>query len=150
MNANDQYFSWADCWVITGILWATPNEADIDLAAIVGAGDMLNHSIYSEKELKDGFMKAQKKGLISIQGNKIILLAKGQEIKTKVQNMRGGLFSIVNNMQKKLNSRRTKLFDQLDEDINPCIFINEKTVGESYRKYSSFSKKINNKSLHGV
>ena len=135
MKTNEKYFSWFDCWVITGILWTTPDEAEIDLAAIIGAGDMLNHSIYTEKELKDGFYKAQKKGLISIKDNKIRLTEQGHEIKAKVQNMRGGLFSIVDNMQKKLNSIRTKFVDIPAEAIDLCNFINDISVKESYEKY---------------
>ena len=94
MNANDQYFTWADCWVITGILWSIPEEAEIDMSAIIGAGDLLNHAIYTETELKNGFFKAQKRGLISIKDNKITISASGQEIRAKVQTMRGGLFSM--------------------------------------------------------
>jgi hypothetical protein len=141
MNTNDQYFTWADCWVITGILWSIPDEAEIELSAIIGAGDMLNHAIYTETELKNGFFKAQKRGLISIKENKITISASGQEIRAKVQTMRGGLFSIVDNMQKKLNSKRTKLLDFPDATIEPCIFINEKTIQDGYKKYrSNFNK----------
>jgi hypothetical protein len=49
MIVNDKYFSWADCWVITGILWSHPDDAEIDLSAIIAAGDMLNHAIYIPK-----------------------------------------------------------------------------------------------------
>jgi len=65
MNVCDQYFTWADCWVITGILWSIPDAAEIDLPSLIGTGDMLNHAIYTESELKNGFFKAQKRGLIS-------------------------------------------------------------------------------------
>ena len=107
------------------------------MSAIIGAGDLLNHAIYTETELKNGFFKAQKRGLISIKDNKITISASGQEIRAKVQTMRGGLFSIVDNMQKKLNSKRTKLLDFPDATIEPCIFINEKTIQDGYWKYSS-------------
>jgi hypothetical protein len=141
MNTDEKYFSWYDCWVITGILWSTPDETEIDLSAIIAAGDMLNHAIYTEKELKDGFYKAQKKGLISIKDNKIRLTEQGLEIKAKVQNMRGGLFSIVDNMQKKLNSKRTKFLDVSDESIDTCHFITVNTIQEGHAKYSSHFKK---------
>lgn len=96
---------------------------------------MLNHAIYTADELKTGFYKAQKKGLIQIKDNKIILTDKGQEIWTKVQGMRGGLFSIVDNMHKGLNSIRTKFMEIPDAAINPCNFINETSVKEGYDKY---------------
>jgi hypothetical protein len=141
MNTNAQYFSWADCWVITGILCSTPDEAEIDLRALISAGDMLNHAIYSENELRDGFLKAQKKGLISIQRNRIKISKQGQEVRSMVRKMRGGLFSIVDNMQKKLNSKRTTLLDVPDDDIDPCSFINEKAVRKGYAQYSGNLKK---------
>jgi hypothetical protein len=132
MNVDDQYFTWADCWVITGILWSIPDTAEIDLPSIIGTGDMLNHAIYTESELKNGFFKAQKSGLISVTGNKITISEIGREIRAKVQNMRGGLFSIVNNMQKKLNSKRTKLPQIPDDAIDSCSFINENTIREGH------------------
>lgn len=135
MKTIDNYFNWHDCWVITGILWATPDEAEIDLSAIIAAGDMLNHSIYTEKELKEGFYKAQKKGLISIQANKIKVTEEGCEIRNKVQSMRGGLFSIVDNMYKELNSIRTKLIDMSEETIDTSRFITHISVKESYEQY---------------
>lgn len=137
MNAKEQYFTWADCWVITGILWSIPTEAEIDLSTLIGTGDMLNHAIYTDSELKSGFFKAQKRGLISVKENKISISKSGQEIRTKVQNMRGGLFSIVNNMQKKLNSKRTKLPDVPDDAIDPCNFINEINLREGHQRYSN-------------
>lgn len=134
-NHNQKDFSWHDCWVITGILWTIPDEAEIDLSAIIAAGDMLNHAIYTEKELKDGFYKAQKKGILSIQDNKIKIKDKGQEIREAVQKMRGGLFSIVDNMQKKLNSNRTKVIDMPEENVDPCNFLNDSSVKQGYEKY---------------
>ena len=132
---DSKYFSWNDSWVITAMLWPIEEEAEIDLGALIGSGDMLNHAIFTEEELKSGFYKAQKKGLISITNNKIKLLGKGKEIKDKVQNMRGGLFTIVDNMEKKLNSKRTKFEDIDDETIDPCNFINKKAIKESYVIY---------------
>jgi len=79
--------------------------------------------------------KAQKKGLISVKGNKIRATEKGLEIRDKVRGMRGGLFSVVDNMHKKLNSTRTKLIDMSAETIDPCNFINEISVKEGYEKY---------------
>ena len=141
MNADEQYFTWADSWVITGILWSIPAEAEIDLSTIIGTGDMLNHAIYTEDELKKGFFKAQKRGLISVKENKVSISDSGKDVRVKVQNMRGGLFSIVNNMQKKLNSKRTRLLDVPDDDIDPCSFINEKAVRKGYAQYSGNLKK---------
>jgi len=142
MNADEQYFTWADSWVITGILWSIPAEAEIDLSTIIGTGDMLNHAIYTEDELKKGFFKAQKRGLISVKENRVSISDSGKDLRAKVQNMRGGLFSIVNNMQKKLNSKRTKLSVVSDNEIDPCDFINEKAVQEGHQRYSAnFNKK---------
>jgi hypothetical protein len=138
---DDKYFSWNDSWVITAMLWQIEEESEIDLGALIGAGDMLNHAIFIEEELKSGFYKAQKKGLISIANNKIRLLNKGKEIKNKVHNMRGGLFTIVDNMDKKLNSKRTKLVDINENTIDPCSFINKKSMKESYLKYRNQFKK---------
>ncbi len=138
---NHKYFSWHDCWVITGILWTIRDEAEVDLSAIIAAGDMLNHAIYTEKELKDGFYKAQKKGILSIHDNKIKIKDKGKEIRGAVQKMRGGLFSIVDNMQKKLNSNRTKLMDMPEAIIDPCNFITDTSVKDGHKKYLQIFEK---------
>lgn len=129
---KDNYFAWSDSWVVAGILWTVPDEAEIDLSSIIRAGDMLNHAVYTPEELKTGFLKAQKKGLITIDRGRIKLTAKAKEIKEKVSTLPGGLFSIVDKFHRILNSKRTKLADVDDESVDACDFIN--AGYEEYRR----------------
>jgi hypothetical protein len=78
MNANNHDCNWADSWVIAGVLWSSPDETD--LAAILCAGEMLNHAIYTDQELRAGIVNAQKRGLITIRGQKILVSEKGRDM----------------------------------------------------------------------
>lgn len=102
---------------------------------------MMNDAIYTEQELKDGFYKAQKKGLISISESHLKMTPLGSQIIEKLRTMRGGRYSIVDNLFKILTSKKI-VFGEIDEkDIDPCLFINPIAIQEAYLKYAEMLKR---------
>lgn len=132
---NNKYFSWADAWVFTSLYFTIKDEKIIDLSEIIGAGDVLNHSIMNEEEIKTAFIKLQKRGIIQIVKDRIKFTSLGKSIIEKAEKARGGLFSRVDISLQKLNSSRVKL--PFIEGINDCAFITKDNVLKAYQNYAN-------------
>ena len=70
MNKN-LYFDWSDAWVFTALYASNPGDNAIDLPMLISAGDLLNHAIPEMEEIKTGFIKFQRRGLMQIINNTI-------------------------------------------------------------------------------
>lgn len=132
---DKEFFNWEDCWVITSLLLMNANDFEIDLASIIANGDLINVAILNEDELKNGFYKAQKKGLIKIQKNKICLTKQCVLIRQKLFKQRSGRYTLVDKLKKILNAKKTVLAEIEDDDIDCCKFITRKSLQLAYKKY---------------
>ena len=142
MNKTDDNFTWEECWVITSMLLTKKAELDINISNIskmIGIGDIINRAIYYMSDMKRAFVKAQKRGLITISDDKIRLSNIGKEIQFKMIKYQAELFEanehrhkLVGWVQTTLNSKESNLVNIPDEEIDPCDFINRKTFQEAY------------------
>lgn len=142
MNNVTKYFTSKDAWVIAVILWRTDNRGPVDLSRIIEAGDVINHAIFTLRELQDGFYKGQKKGLFCIKNNEVVLSQTAIKIRDKIQKGGSGLFSIVENVEKALNSPRLKLHDIEDRRIDKCNFLTDENLSKAYREYIKQANKL--------
>lgn len=132
---DKEFFNWEDCWVITSFLLINENEFEIDLAAIIANGDLINVAIFNADELKNGFYKAQKKGLIKILKNKICLTEQCVLIRQKLFKQPAGRYTLVDKLKKILNAKKTNLPDVAETEIDLCKFINSQSLQIAYKKY---------------
>lgn len=123
-------FTFGDAWVLASVS-AKPAE----LWEVIMAGDVLNHAILKREEIIQGLVRGQHWGLVSVHENRFALTPLGQTIITSIH---GGLFVIVLNLQKKLNSSRTK-FEWVSE-VNDCSFLSEAVVESAYQQYRSVAR----------
>lgn len=127
-------FKWNDAWVFTALFGYDLEYTKINLPMIIASGDMINHSIFSINDLQSGFKILQQKGLVMVKGDTIKLTSKAIEIKEKVLKMRGGLFDIVDNTLKILNSKSTRFINIEIQDISDCIFLTNSSINQAYKK----------------
>jgi hypothetical protein len=59
---------WSDAWLLHAIMVAQSGKAYASLEDIIGAGDFINHAIFSFDELTGGFRRLERAGFIEIDG----------------------------------------------------------------------------------
>jgi hypothetical protein len=128
----ERSFTFSEAWIFAS-LCRIGNSGKLDLAKLIAIGDMLNHAIFTYEEIKQGVRKAQAWGLAKVVNRQYRLTKTARVIHEQVENARGGMFSIVGNTQRILNSKRTKL--QQVGEIKPCRFITEDAVRRGYERY---------------
>ena len=112
----------------------------IDLSEIIARGDILKRAIFSLDELRQGFRKLTARGLIEINDDQMRFSKIGIEIREKVNNDKGGLFSMVDNALKRINSPGLKL-NHVEREWENCFkFLNDHELEKSYNRYIAHSK----------
>jgi hypothetical protein len=66
-------FAWSDAWVFASLRGALDEIGGFRLASLITAGDMLNHSILSIAEIKQGLAKLAMHGLVEVKEKNIAL-----------------------------------------------------------------------------
>ena len=64
-------WSWADAWVLTAAYFTQENP--VSLRALIGAGDAINHAIFTDDELDSGLTRLNAAGLAQLEGEAIVL-----------------------------------------------------------------------------
>lgn len=138
---NENYFEWNDAWVFVSLFIYDETFRPVELSEIIASGDMVNHAILMPNELRQGFSKLTLQELIEVKENKIRLTQKGVIIKDKIKKEKGGLFSMIDNTLKKLNSSRFKLNTHKIYSEIKYTFLKDELVEKGYKKYSDYYKK---------
>ncbi len=137
MNSKEQYFTWSDAWVFAALRGAI-DETGFYFVSFLATGDLLNHSIMGQEEIKQGFGKLCMRGLIEIDKESIKKTDLADLLYSKVAKKRGGLFSVVDNCLTVLNSPRTKL--PYINTIPNLEFITPEYMNAKYAEYSEWTK----------
>lgn len=130
---REKYFVWSDAWVFASLAGTVGQSGAVEFDRLIACGDLLNHAILSDKEIRDALLKLHRRGLVEVKGKKVLVLALTEVLHTKIRGMRGGLFSIPDNALKVLNSPRTDL-PNIDE-IPDVAFITADYVKNAYKSY---------------
>lgn len=130
---KDDYFTWNDAWVFTALYKSHESNDQLNLLKLIGAGDMLNHAIFTEKEIISAFEKIQTKGIIILKGYQIIFTEVAMSLIDSCEKMAGGLFSRVDVTLKKLNSNRNKYTETI-KTVNISDYL-KTHFEESYKNY---------------
>jgi hypothetical protein len=102
MAGRKQKFSSSHSWIFASLRGSS--EAGSTLAEIVMRADMLNRAIPNLDEIVSALEKLHSHGLINIENGRTALTVHGQKVLENGLARRGGLFSIVENVGKALNS----------------------------------------------
>lgn len=109
LQSKEAFFTWSDAWVFASLKGSFDETGRFQPASLITIGDMLNHSILSNAEVKQGLAKMAMRGLVEVKEKNIELTTLAKTLYARVEKMRGGLFSVVDNCLKVLNSPRSHL-----------------------------------------
>jgi hypothetical protein len=102
MAGRKKMFSSSHSWIFTSL--SGSSKAGSTLAEIVMRADMLNRAIPNLDEIVSALEMLHSHGLINIENGRTALTVHGQKVLANGLARRGGLFSIVENAGKTLNS----------------------------------------------
>jgi hypothetical protein len=132
-------FDWSDAWVFASMKMAQDESGAIDFSLLIAHGDLLNHAILTDTEIRAAMQKFHSYGLIELTDANIGPTEIALGIYAKSEKKRGGLFSVVDNTLSVLNSPKTKL-SVLREEPADMAFVNASLIDESYKRYRHRSK----------
>jgi hypothetical protein len=64
-------WSWSDAWLLTAAHFAEENP--VTLRGLIGAGDGVNHAIFTDDEIDHGLTRLSAAGLARLEGETIVL-----------------------------------------------------------------------------
>jgi len=130
---KNNYFNRTDALVFTAFFMTHENTSEINLSAIIGAGDALSHAIFSPEEIISAFGKFQRKSIVLIEDTTVTISDTGKEIIENCQQTKGGLFSRVDITLKKLNSSRNRFID--NDIVTDLTGFVKNGFNEAYKRY---------------
>lgn len=132
MASRPKVFSMPDAWIFAS-LNGEDSKKGVELHMMIMSADVLNHSIPTSNEVVHALSLLHKHGLVEVEGKIIRVTSHGKAVYDNGRARRGGLFSIVSNMHKALNSPRIKhpiVSTQID-----LSFITDESMQEAYQQY---------------
>jgi hypothetical protein len=103
---EDEGLSWTDAWIFASL--EAEGSRGTTLTTLIARADMLNHAIPTAAEIRLALRHLYAHGLVDVDGRTIRVAPPGRRIYANGLARRGGLFSIVDNMEKALRSPRFK------------------------------------------
>ena len=64
-------WSWSDAWLLTAAYFTEENP--VSLRGLIGAGDSINHAIFTDDEIDHGLTRLTAAGLARLEGETIVL-----------------------------------------------------------------------------
>ena len=64
-------WAWSDAWLLTAAYFTQENP--VSLRALIGAGDAINHAIFTDDEIDHGLTRLSATGLARLEGETIVL-----------------------------------------------------------------------------
>ena len=130
---KNELFTYTDAWIFLSLCEILYNDS-FDFKRFIIIADCFEHAIPNFNELKSSIEKLVRYSLIYFQKNKLYISDKGLELFSKYNKTRGGQFSRVEIMYKKLNSSRNKYIENLN--IQKFSFIKEDEYIKLCKSYS--------------
>ena len=137
-ETDENFFNRSDAWVFTALYYSNKNNKNINFKDLFAAGDMLNHSIPTNDEIRNAFVKFQKRGIIKISKEMFEFTDSGKALIEEILKVRGGLFSRIDISLKKLNSKRNGL--KFYDNIEKCDFLTDEILNKSYKAYHTMAR----------
>jgi hypothetical protein len=68
-------WAWSDAWLLTAAYFTEENP--VSLRGLIGAGDAINHAIFTDNEIDHGLTRLSAAGLARLDGETIVLTQDG-------------------------------------------------------------------------
>jgi len=126
-------FEWPDAWIFASLRGAGDDAGTIDFAKLVATADALNHAIVTAEEVRGALAKLYVAGLVEMADGRVTVTPLATTLHEKIAAMRGGVFSIVRNALRLLNSPGTRL--PVVDTTADTAFVTEAFMAPAYRRY---------------
>ena len=104
-NTLQETYDFSDAWFLTALIvrhtWA-------DIEEIITIGDGLNHAIFTQNEINQALQRLIPEGYIEVADDKYRATEKAQELSNCVVYKSAGLFTLVEVILKRLNTKHNK------------------------------------------
>lgn len=134
---SEPYFAWSDAWVFAALASFANETRHVDFGLLIAAGDLLNHAIFTREEIQQALSKLHARGLVDVRDATVIVTPSATGLHEKIKTMRGGMFTVVDNTLKVLNSPRTKM-----PPIGPTPDVSFLTNELLKRAYEAYKRRI--------
>jgi hypothetical protein len=144
MSAMRLHFTWSDAWVLAAIAIAGDTEG-ATIKEIIAAGDAVNGTLFSAKELRRGMAKLTRAGYVRFDGQLFTVAGTAADFSLKILKRRGSAFCIMQALEAYLGAEPYSLngHDEKDQDwpfqglsdeavAAACISYREETVGDAH------------------
>jgi hypothetical protein len=95
----------SDPWFLTALILRNDWT---DIEEVITIGDVLNHAIFTQNEINQALQRLTPIGFIEVEGDKYRATEKAHELSNCVAYKRAGLFTQVEVILKRLNTKRDK------------------------------------------
>jgi hypothetical protein len=127
-------FTFQDAWLLGSLFMHNAEPAEVNLSAILAAGDYLNHAIFTIQELRFSFEKLQAGGWIMVDGNTLKLMERAIALREQVLKGKGGVFTLIERTLQKMNKSQAAFPERLGE-VTGCDFLTEDNIKLAYKAY---------------
>lgn len=137
-------FLWSDVWLLTAIYLAGPRGSAVPLEFIIGAGDYINHAIFTVSELNSGLSRLQRAGLIMVHENGVALTPAGDELVTPTSEKSVNALKHMENIRKHLGAEDWKPGldpNSANDSESATTYVTAASVHEAYEAYCNSLKR---------
>jgi hypothetical protein len=132
-RSASEAFTWADAWIFASLECATAPSERILFPQLLHGADMLSHAVPTSGEIKHAFRTLHRRGLVRVTNGAVFVSPTASELHHEARAKRGGLFSIVDNTLRVLNSPRRN-FATL-ESVPDLRFITRSFLQRAWREF---------------
>jgi hypothetical protein len=125
--------TWADAWIFASLACATNPSGRILFPQLLHGADILNHAVPTLGEIKHAFRALHRRGLVRVRNGAVFLSPTASGLHHEARAKRAGLFSIVDNTVRVLNSPRRN-FAKL-ECVPDLRFITRSFLQRAWREF---------------
>jgi hypothetical protein len=134
LRAYRAELTWTDAWVFASLCGGTDEQQELTtLTELIARADGLNHAIPTTDEIVSALHRLHRHGLVVAAGHAIALTDLGRQVHANGWARRGGLFSVVDNMQRALRSPRFE-----HRVVTECLdlsFVDDDALARAHEAY---------------
>ncbi|QIF03786.1 hypothetical protein [Roseimicrobium sp. ORNL1] len=131
-------FLWSDAWLLMSVYFAGPRGSVAPLEHVIGAGDYINHSIFTVSELNGGFSRLQRAGLIAVHEHGFSITPAGEELVTPSSKKRLRVLKHMHDIREQLGAEAWKPGlnpNETDDPERTTTYVTEVSVHEAFNAY---------------
>jgi hypothetical protein len=115
MSAMRLHFTWSDAWVLAAIAIAGDTEGAA-VKEIIAAGDSINGTLFSAKELRCGLAKLTRAGYVRADGELFAIAGAARDVATKILKRKCTSFCVMLAFEGFLDAEPYSLDPRSDKD----------------------------------